>query len=147
MAVAVAAFEFARGTVLIVNLFMDVFRFMCASEEEDNKSSCGTPKHSYYFLSHLLFDTLLSLQNFSALQCLGFVHPGIIGHYAKELNEGNAAARAVFERMLGAEADNIGDDDMTDTVIQVIILKEKEDPNNPVHREDGVSARRGWTSK
>lgn len=104
IALAVAATELLGGCVLVFRGLYNLARFQInsvATAGAPPAEVMRTKYEKYRHLARFVWDDLPVLQSFSALYALANVHPGVIGHYAKELEAGNSAAVALLERYLG----------------------------------------------
>lgn len=104
IALAVAATELLGGCILVLRSLYNLARFQInsvATAGAPPAEVMRTKYEKYRHLARFVWDDLPVLQSFSALYALANVHPGVIGHYAKEIEAGNSAAVALLERYLG----------------------------------------------
>lgn len=133
VSLSVVVFEILRGFYLLGMFTRDIIHFICGADGKDAEQ--GLAKRKYYALSDIFLVNFQSLQNFSALQCLGYVHPSILKHFMQKLTASDAAARACFERMLRDER-QLSDDELHDVVIQIMMKVQKQ--HGDAHLQDNL---------
>merc|ERR1719265_1217360 len=100
-----------------------------------------TKYEKYRHLASFVWDDLPVLQSFSALYALANVHPGVIGHYAKEVEAGNSAAVALLERYLGVlPGERLTEEEVHEwAVVQLMRLRhqdleDEDERENTIHQ-------------
>lgn len=132
-ALLVAIFEILRGGACLWTAFWNLFRFICAREEQ----VAGQIVHQrYIFLSRFFLEDLQRLQNMSALQCLGYVHPALLSQYAKDLKGRDHAAKALFERILGVQEYHLTDLVLHKRIIRIIMHSKEKLEVTPDEKKD-----------
>lgn len=114
-AIAVAFFEIVWMSAFVSTVIYDICAFLCIS----HRPSDGRAQRRYYHLANLFFFSFGYLQNFSALACLRYVHPGYIGHYVKMLNDTEEAAVHFGRRIFKVNETQVTDEDVHDMFLQV----------------------------
>jgi len=106
IALVVAVIELSWGLMLVLDSFYRIVTFSMIQLSSDNKELTSEQRvvegyKKYQHLATLVWNNLPELGSFSALLTLGLVHPGVIGHYARDqCRSGHRAALGLLKSYL-----------------------------------------------
>jgi hypothetical protein len=142
IALVVAVTELLGGCILVLRSLYNLVRFQInsvATAGAPPSEVMRTRYEKYRHLARFVWDDLPVLQSFSALYALANVHPGVIGHYAKEAQAGNSAAVALLERYLGVmPGERLTEEEVHEWAVVQLMRVRHEDLEDEDERENMI---------